>query len=205
LPIDLRALLDPRGAALLMMECQAGVIGAGARMGPLAAAVARHGTVAHIARLLAAARRAGVPVFHLTMARRPDGAGTAMNCLLLAAGRKGTPLIPGSPQQAIVPELAPQEADHVLMRFHGVTPFHGTELDQLLRNLAVRTVVVTGVSVNVGIPGLTIEAVNAGYQVVLPREAVAGTPDDYVDAVMEHTLRLLATITTVEQVLEAWQ
>ncbi len=188
-----------------MMECQEGVIGSSARMGPLAEAVARHGTVAQIARLLAAARRASVPAFHLTMARRADGAGTAMNCLLLAAGRKGTPLVPGSPAQAIVAPLAPAEGDHVLTRFHGVTPFHGTELDQLLRNLGVRTVVATGVSVNVGIPGLTIEAVNAGYQVVIPKEAVAGTPDEYVASMMEHTLRLLATITTVEEVLEAWR
>ena len=57
---------------------------------------------------------------------------------------------------------------------------------------------------NVGILGLTIEAGNAGYQVVIPREAVTGTPDEYVDAVFEHTLRLLATITTVGRVTEAW-
>jgi len=75
----------------------------------------------------------------------------------------------------------------------------------LLRNLGVHTVVATGVSVNVGITGLTIDAVNCGYQVVIPREAVAGTPDAYVDSVFEHTLRLLATVTTVDQVVQAWQ
>ena len=72
--------------------------------------------------------------------------------------------------------LAPRDGECVVTRFHGLTPFHGTELDQLLRNLGVRTVVATGVSVNIGILGLTIEAVNAGYQVVIPREAVTGTP-----------------------------
>ena len=76
---------------------------------------------------------------------------------------------------------------------------------QLLRNLGVRTVVAVGVSINVGILGLTIEAVNAGYQVVIPREAVAGTPDEYVAAAFEHTLRLLATITTADAVLESWR
>jgi nicotinamidase-related amidase len=58
--------------------------------------------------------------------------------------------------------------------------------------------------VNVGVLGMTLEAVNAGYQVVIPREAVAGTPDEYVDAVFEHTLRLLATVTTVDAVASAW-
>jgi biuret amidohydrolase len=139
------------------------------------------------------------------MARRPDGAGAATNCLLLAATRKSTrPLLPGSPQQAPVAALAPADGEWVVTRWHGVTPFHGTELDALLRNLGVRTVVATGVSVNIGILGLVLEAVNAGYQVVIPSEAVTGTPDEYVAAVMEHTLRLLATLAPVDRVVGVW-
>jgi hypothetical protein len=46
--------------------------------------------------------------------------------------------------------------------------------------------------------------VNAGYQVVIPREAVTGTPDEYVSAVMENTLRLLATLAPVDQVVGVW-
>ena len=101
-------------------------------------------------------------------------------------------------------ELAPADTDYVLTRFHGISPFHGTELDAILRNLGVRTVVATGVSVNVGVLGMTIEAVNAGYQVVIPREAVTGTPDEYVTAVLDNTLKLLATIVPVEDVVAAW-
>jgi biuret amidohydrolase len=205
MPVDLRHLLAPAGCALLVMECQQGVIGAGGgRLSALAEAVARHGTVGRIARLLDAARRARVPVCYLTVARRADSGGSAANCLLLALGRKGQPLLPGSPRQAVVAALAPRDGDYVVNRFHGVTPFHGTELDQLLRNLGVRTVVAAGVSVNVGITGLAIEAVNCGYQVVIPRDAVAGTPDEYVDGVFEHTLRLLATITGADEVAAAW-
>ena len=205
MPLDLKALLAPSHTALLMMECQEGIIGSGGKLGALAEAVERHGTVGHIARVLCAARNAKATIVHCTMSRRPDGAGAVANCLLLAAtAKRSVGLLPGSPQQAVVAPLAPQDGEWLLTRYHGVTPFHGTELDPILRNLGVTTLVATGVSVNVGILGLTIEAVNAGYQVVIPREAVAGTPDQYVDAVMEHTLRLLATIATVDQVLEAW-
>ncbi len=206
MPVDLGALLEPSRAAVLVMECQEGIVGeGGGTLSALADAVQRHGTVAQIARVLGAARAAGVPVFHCLMARRPDGGGAVANCLLLAATRKAArPLLPGSPLQAPVAALAPLEGEWVLQRFHGVTPFHGTELDQLLRNLGVRTVVACGVSVNVGILGLTIEAVNAGYQVVIPREAVTGTPDEYVTAVMDHTLRLLATLAPVDRVVGVW-
>jgi len=72
----------------------------------------------------------------------------------------------------------------------------------LLRNLGIRTVVATGVSV---ITGLTIEAVNAGYQVVIPHQAVTGTPDDYVEAMFANRLRLLATITSVDDVVATRQ
>jgi nicotinamidase-related amidase len=203
-PVDLNALLEPARAALLMMECQEGIVGGGGKLGALAEAVERHGTIRHVARVLAAARRARVPAFHCTIARRPDGGGAVVNCLLLAATKKGAGLPPGSPQHAVVEALRPVEGDYLVGRLHGISPFHGTELDQILRNLGVRTVVATGVSVNVGILGLTIEAVNAGYQVVIPRDAVTGTPDEYVEAVFQNTLRLLATVTTVDEVVAAW-
>jgi nicotinamidase-related amidase len=205
-PPAIRDLLDPAHTAVLVMECQEGIVGSGGgKLGALGEAVERHGTIAEIRRVLDAARAVQVPIFYLTLARRADSGGAVANCLLLAIGRKGEPLLPGSPRQAVVTALAPREGDYVLTRFHGVTPFHATELDQILRNLGVRTVIATGVSVNVGITGLTIEAVNAGYQVVIPRQAVTGTPDDYVDAVLTHTLRLLATVTSVDDVIAAWQ
>ena len=188
-----------------MMECQQGVIGGEGRFNALAESVARHGMVAQIGRLLAAARRGRLPVFHLTASRRADGRGAISNCAILAAGKKSEPLVVGSARHSVVPELAPIDSDFVVNRQHGLTPFHGTELDQLLRNLGVRTVVATGVSVNVGITGLTIEAVNAGYQVVIPRQAVTGTPDDYVEAVFTNTLRLLATVADVDDVVATWQ
>ncbi len=203
--VDLAQVLDPAHSALLVMECQEGIIGKSANLGALAEAVNRHGIVGKIAQLIAVARQAAVPIFYLTASRRTDQGGSTANCLLLALGRKSPPLVLGSPQQAVVAELSPQPNDYVLARHHGLTPFHATELDQILRNLGVRTVVATGVSVNIGITGLTLEAVNAGYQVVLPRDAVTGTPDTYVDAVFENTLRLLATVSDSNAVRTAWQ
>ena len=48
------------------------------------------------------------------------------------------------------------------------------------------------------------ELLNHGYQVVLPRDAVCGIPADYADAVVDHTLALLATVTTVDDLTAAW-
>ena len=74
------------------------------------------------------------------------------------------------------PSSDPSRADLVLTRPHGLDPMAGTDLDPVLRNLGVTTIVVTGVSVNVAVTNLVMDAVNLGYQVVLPRDAVARHP-----------------------------
>ena len=45
MPVDLGALLEPSHAALLLMECQEGIIGEGGTLSALAEAVRRNGTV----------------------------------------------------------------------------------------------------------------------------------------------------------------
>ena len=62
----------------------------------------------------------------------------------------------------------------------------------------------TGVSVNLGVLGMAIEAVNLGYQVVVPRDAVAGLPQQYADDIVDNTFPLIATVTTVDDLTAAW-
>ena len=81
----------------------------------------------------------------------------------------------------------------------------GTDLDAVLRNLGVTTIVAVGVSVNVAITNLVMDAVNAAYQVVVPRDAVAGIPADYATSVIDNTLSLLATITSTDALIATWR
>jgi nicotinamidase-related amidase len=203
---ELARLVSPAHTALLTSECQEGIIGSASRMGALADAVRQGGVVEKIRTLVDSARAMRIPVVHCTVVTRADRGGMGANAPLLefAMKGKGGALAPGSDAARIVPALGPQESDYVLARLHGVSPFSGTELDAILRNLGVRTIVVTGVSLNVALLGLTIEAVNLGYRVALPRDAVAGTPPDYVELLLKNTLGLLAWITTAGAIVEAW-
>ena len=115
------------------------------------------------------------------------------------------PLLPGTPEVEVVPELGPEPEDLVLTRTHGLDPMAGTDLDPVLRNLGVRTIVVTGVSVNIAVTNLVMDAVNRGYDVVLPRDAVCGIPQEYADAVIDNTLALLAAVTTTDELIEIWK
>lgn len=199
----LASLLEPARCALVVQECQNGVIGDRAVLPALAEAA--RPAVPRIAALVRAARQAGVPVVHGLAVRRADGLGANTNARLFMAMRKAPPLLPGSPAADVVPEIGVDPADLVLTRYHGLGPMAGTDLDPILRNLGVRTIVGAGVSVNVGITNLVMDAVNLGYQFVLPRDAVAGVPPEYATAVVDNTLALLATVTETERVLAAWR
>ncbi len=203
--LDLSTLIAPGHTALVTQECQRAVIGDLSALPELAAS-AREGMIDNVASLCAAARSAGVPVIHCLAERRPDARGANANARIFGYMAKSAhPLHPGSEAAALVPEIEVAESDIVLSRLHGLSPFHGTELDFVLRNLGVTTLIGVGVSVNVAITNLAFDAVNSSYQMVIPRDAVAGFPDDYVEAVFANTLGAVATVVTTEQVLGAWK
>jgi nicotinamidase-related amidase len=202
LPIRLSEVVAPAHTAVLTMEMQRGVIGDLAALPQLATEAADLGVVTQAARLLQAARACGAPVVHCLFHSEEGGPLNAP--LLTAMARLPTRLIAGSPAAELVHELGEQPSDVKVSRSHGVSPFGGTSLDSDLRRLGISTVVVAGVSVNLGVLGLAIEAVNLGYHVVVATDAVCGLPRDYAENVMRNSVALVATRATVEDVITAW-
>ena len=205
--VRLDELLDPARAALVTCECQNGVLGEAAVFPALAEAARAAGLVRHVGDLVSAARTVGVPVLHCLALRRADGLGASGNARLFAAAAKTpVPLTPGSAAAAPHPGIgADPGRDLLLPRLHGLGPFQDTGLATALRNLGARTVVCVGVSLNVALLELVLGAVGAGFQVVLPRDAVAGTPPEYAEAVLRHTLALVATVTDTATVADHWR
>ncbi len=197
-------LVDPATTAVVTSECQRGVLGEDAIF-PELAAVARDRMLPNVVRVVDGARAAGAQVIHALAHRRADGRGASTNARLFGAAARA-PVVLGADTLAggLVDELGGDDRDLVSSRLHGLGPMAGTDLDALLRNVGAATVVVVGVSVNVAVTNLVMDAVNLGYHVILPRDAVAGVPQDYADAVIDNTLALLATITTTDALLAAW-
>src|SRR3954454_14560134 len=202
---ELRDLVDPAHTALVLQEVQNGVVGPESALPQLARNAADVDLVANCARLAAAARAHGVAVFHCTAETRDDMKGANRNARLFAGVKKSpVRLLPGSDAVGVPSEIGVEPGDVLLPRYHGLGPMTGTQLDPMLRNLGVTTIVGVGVSLNIGMTNLAFDAVNRGYQIVLPRDAVAGVPADYALAVLDHTLHLVATLTTTDEILAAW-
>lgn len=193
---------------VLLQELQEDIVGANSRLPTLADAAETVGVVENAARLVGAARQAKVQVVHCTADRMPGEFGANRNARLFAMARKGAEKAPSSvwpgPARPVAP-LGPAPEDLVVPRFHGLSPLNGSSLQQLLRNAGIETLVVAGVSLNIAIPNLVFDAVNAGYQVVIATDAVAATPVEYGAVVLQHSLSLVATLADTEALVAEWQ
>jgi nicotinamidase-related amidase len=205
-PVDLEALLEPATTVVLTQECQRGVVGPHSSLPELAAAAAESGMLAAVGRLVRGARAAGATVLHAVAARRADGKGASRNARVFrAAERWPVQQLLGSPAVEIAEEIGSEPSDLVSVRLHGLSPIAGTDADALLRNLGCRTLVIVGVSSNVAIPNAVFDAVNLGYEVVLPRDGIVGVPPGYTDTLIANSLSLVATITTTDEILGCWE
>ena len=202
---DVRRLLDPKITAVVTMEMQRGVVGDLATIADLAQAARSANLINEVTRLAAGARTAGATVCHAMVSWRADRRGTSMNApMARALSKNPAQILDGSDAAHLVPSLDGFPVDLRSRRHHGFTPFTGTDLDALLRTCGITTIVASGVSVNVGILGLCMTAVDLGYDVVVPTDAVVGMPSHYAAEVIHHTLAPLTTLTTIDDVLAAW-
>lgn len=61
-----------------------------------------------------------------------------------------------------------------------------------------------GCSLNIGVLGLDLSAVDLRYQVLVPSDAVVGVPPDYGRMVMSNTIAMLATIVSSDELVSTW-
>lgn len=110
---------------------------------------------ANIARLLAAWRHAGRPLFHI----RDDGG-------------PGSAFAPGQPGNAFKEIVRPLSGETVIPK-QGHSAFIGTDLEARLRGAGVDTLVITGLTVNQCVETTTRMAGNLGFVVYLVGDATA--------------------------------
>jgi nicotinamidase-related amidase len=200
----IKSLASGQKAALVINECQVGLLDPATSIFPaLAEIAAERRIIPNIAELIAAFRAKGYPIFYTPAVNRPDMADKKVNTLISAISSKVRNMVDGSPEIAHPAEIAPTAADFVIQRGAGLIAFHGSPLDLTLRRLGVETVVITGISTNVAITGLTMAAVDFGYHAVIPEDCIAGADREAHRVIVEHQLRMLATITSKDEVVAA--
>jgi biuret amidohydrolase len=206
MPLD-PAVVDPSHTAIVMNEIQRGTVGDRSSLPMLVEAAAP--MVTEVARLVQAGRAAGVEIVHCVAHGRPDMKGSMSNTVFAAKARQAAKDHPRDPVELaefaeVVSEVGVEPGDLVMSRLHSMSPMTDTGLDIVLRNMGVTTVIAAGVSLNLGVMGLVIEAASRSYNVVIPRDATVGVPPEYGEMVLQNSLSLLARISSVQELIDIW-
>ena len=125
--------------------------------------------VANVEKLLSALRQKGAKVVYVTDSHIP-GIDHEFDVW-------GSHAETGTPGAEIVPELTPHGGDFHLHK-RRYSAFYATGLDELLRELGVTHVVITGVLTNICIQHTAADAFFRGYKVTVPRDCVDALSDE---------------------------
>ncbi len=182
LVIDMqRDFIDPEGAAAL----------AGADTAPLAAIVPA------VARLLAAARAAGLLVVHTREGHRPDLSDltdakreqyAASGIPVGAPGPLGRRFVRGEDGNAIVAALAPAPGEAVIDK-PGFSAFHHTDLHERLVARGIDRLILTGVTAQCCVHSTLRAAVDHGYRCLTAEDGIAA----FEPALHAATLAMIAS------------
>ncbi len=167
--------IDLAGSALIIIDMQRDFLEPGGFGETLGNDVSRlAAAIAPCRSVLDAARRAGLLVIHTREGHRPDLSDAPKakierghpSARIGAPGPMGRILIRGEPGHDIVAELAPVAGEPVIDK-PGKGAFYQTDLDLVLKNRGIGTLLVCGVTTEVCVNTTVREANDRGYRCVV--------------------------------------
>jgi len=154
--------------------------------------------------LIAAARRAGVPVIYTTPVSRADGADVVLLPTDLSAETGVPPLtngIEGSEGAGFPEEIAPRPEDYVFLK-RRPSAFYGTGVAELLHMLRRDHIIIGGGATNRGVETSVREAFSMDVAAVVVRECCWGGDVAAHEYSLNTAMKMYARIRRLEQVAE---
>ena len=184
--------IDRSRTALVVIDLQKGIVGR--QTAPHESAL----VVRNAAALAAGFRKYAMPVFLLRVTPSPDGKDA-----LRPIADVATPVqTPPADWAQIVPEMGPKEGDFVLTK-HQWGAFYGTELDLACRRRGISTIVLCGISTNIGVESTARCAYEYGYEQIFAEDAMtAMSPEEHLMTISKIFPRI-GRVRTAEQILTA--
>jgi nicotinamidase-related amidase len=182
--------------AFLVLDCQNDICHErGAFTGPIAGQIRGSGVFDAIGACLAAARAAGVLVIHVRHLVDPWlGPDAIEGSRVLRGMRRIGALVPGTWGAEILDEVAPAEGEPVIDKYR-ISAFAGTDLDRLLRQSGVDSLVLSGVSTSFVVEGTARDAVDRGFRTAVVADGCVDLQEESHRVALQHVLPMLATIT----------
>lgn len=208
--------LPGRPPALIIIDMQRDFVEPGGFGDALGNDVSRlQACVPAIARLLAAARRLGLPVIHTREAHRPDLSDCPSSkrmrgdCRLKIgdAGPMGRLLVDGEPGNAIIDALKPLPGEVELAK-PGKGAFYATPLQEILQQLGVTHLLFTGVTTEVCVQTTMREANDHGYECLLVEDGTESYFPEFKQATLDMVIAqggIVGWVAACDAVIEGLQ
>jgi len=110
----------------------------------------------------------------------------------------------GSPEHEIIAELTPL-ANELVIDKNASSPFNGTGIDQLLRNLGLETLVMAGMATDMCIETTARDAADRGYNVIVVEDASATFFPEHHRAGLSALARVYAQVWSSDRVVSHLQ
>ena len=160
--------IDPNKTAMIVVDMQNDFVAKGAAMEtPAARAV-----VPKLAEALKICRNAGIKIIYTAHVHRCDGSDMGLFDDMHPPIANRHALVDGSPGVEIYPELAPAGGEHIIKK-HRYSGFFGTDLDIILREWGVDTVIISGTTTENCCHATARDAMFRNYKVVFLSDATA--------------------------------
>jgi len=187
--------IEPAKTALLVMDYQAGIVAGYASN--------QHDLLGRTARLLAAARKAGMAIIHIVVGFRPGYAEVSPRNLSFSAIRQSGRFLPGDADTAIHRDVSPIEGDIVITK-HRVSAFAGTDLEMILRAKGIEHLLLAGIATSGVVLSTTRHAADADYRITIVRDCCSDRDEEVHRVLMDKILPRQASVITLADLLAAF-
>jgi nicotinamidase-related amidase len=188
----METLIDKEKTALVVIDLQKGIVQRDTKPYP-AEKVVKNAT-----KLAEAFRKNNMPVFLVRVAMSADGKDALNTPNDAQISRRILP-----PDWAdIVPELGPGPSDFIITKRQWGA-FYGTELDLQLRRRGVRTIVLCGISTNIGVESTARFAHEYGYNQIFVEDVMSAMSDEEHNFTITKIFPRIGLVRTTEDVLSS--
>lgn len=183
--------LDVERTALVAIDLQKGIMALQGKPYATQTVVERAGE------LVAAFRAAGAFVVLVNVGSR-DGKDMLRPISDQAMPRREMP----ADYMRLAPELQVQESDHLVTK-HQWGAFYGTDLDLQLRRRGIDTIVLCGISTNIGVETTAREAFQYNYQQVFAEDAMTALSEEEHNHTVKYTFPRIGRVRRTEEIVSA--
>ena len=202
---DLRSVVDPGHTAVLVIDVQNDFCAPGGHTEVNLGkdVIDCQAVVDPIVRLVASARSVGAVVIWVKADYNRTYLSPPLHARQVARGVANAYCVAGT-WGAELYRVSPEDGDMVIQK-HRHSAFIGTELEQILRDRGIQTVVFAGVQTHVCIESSLRDASARGYYVVVPGDCVGSFDRDLHDKTLRCVEMHFGDVVGSNDLLELWQ